>query len=52
MLTVYVMCVCSWVDSDAIGYFRAIADKEEYSERALDVTLRVIKLNPAHYTVW
>lgn len=35
-----------------MGYFRALSAKQEYSERALDVTLRVIRLNPAHYTVW
>lgn len=35
-----------------MGYFRALSAKQEYSERVLDVTLRVIRLNPAHYTVW
>jgi protein farnesyltransferase/geranylgeranyltransferase type-1 subunit alpha len=35
-----------------MGYFRAISAQEERSQRALDVTLRVIRLNPAHYTVW
>lgn len=35
-----------------MGYFRAIAANQEHSERVLDLTLRVIRLNPAHYTVW
>lgn len=39
-------------DKEAMGYFRALSAKQEYSERVLDVTLRVIRLNPAHYTVW
>ncbi|CED82347.1 Protein farnesyltransferase, alpha subunit/protein geranylgeranyltransferase type I, alpha subunit [Phaffia rhodozyma] len=37
---------------DAMGYFRALSALEEYSDRALEVTLRVIRMNPAHYTVW
>jgi protein farnesyltransferase/geranylgeranyltransferase type-1 subunit alpha len=41
-----------YTDKEAMGYFRALTAKQEHSERVLDVTLRVIRLNPAHYTVW
>ncbi|KAL7416366.1 hypothetical protein BDY24DRAFT_337162 [Mrakia frigida] len=37
---------------DAMDYFRAVSASEEHSERALDLTLRIIRMNPAHYTVW
>jgi protein farnesyltransferase/geranylgeranyltransferase type-1 subunit alpha len=34
------------------GYFRAILQKEEYSERVLALTEEVIKANSANYTAW
>ncbi|WWD19103.1 hypothetical protein CI109_103561 [Kwoniella shandongensis] len=37
---------------DAMDYFRAIAASGEKSERALELTETVIRMNPAHYTVW
>ncbi|WWC63343.1 uncharacterized protein I303_105943 [Kwoniella dejecticola CBS 10117] len=37
---------------DAMDYFRAIAAAEERSERALELTETIIRMNPAHYTVW
>jgi protein farnesyltransferase/geranylgeranyltransferase type-1 subunit alpha len=33
-------------------YFRAIVKAEEYSPRALELTLHIIRLNPSHYSVW
>jgi hypothetical protein len=38
--------------SEAMSYLRAVMAKNEMSERVLDLTSRVIELNPAHYTVW
>ena len=40
------------IDRDATSYFRAIVKANERSQRALDLTLHIINLNPAHYTVW
>ncbi|KAK2461256.1 hypothetical protein APHAL10511_006783 [Amanita phalloides] len=37
---------------DATNYFRGIIKKEEKSERALELTEFIIRLNPAHYTAW
>ncbi|WVO13488.1 hypothetical protein L204_101108 [Cryptococcus depauperatus] len=37
---------------DAMNYFRAISASGEKSERALELTETIIRLNPAHYTVW
>ncbi|KAG8960757.1 CAAX geranylgeranyltransferase alpha subunit [Tulasnella sp. 408] len=37
---------------EAMDYFRAILQKEEYSERVLSLTEHIIRMNPAHYSVW
>ncbi|ODN82329.1 protein farnesyltransferase/geranylgeranyltransferase type-1 subunit alpha [Cryptococcus wingfieldii CBS 7118] len=37
---------------DAMDYFRAISAAAEKSERALELTETIIRMNPAHYTVW
>lgn len=39
-------------DRDAMDYFRAISATGEKSERALELTETIIRMNPAHYTVW
>lgn len=38
--------------SEAMSYLRAVMAKNEKSERVLDLTVDIIKMNPAHYTVW
>ncbi|CAG8495213.1 14913_t:CDS:2, partial [Dentiscutata heterogama] len=38
--------------SKAMGYFRALSQKNEHSERALTLTEKIIEHNPAHYTIW
>jgi len=38
--------------SDAMDCFRAIVEKKEISERALELTEFIINYNPAHYYVW
>lgn len=35
-----------------MNYFRALLDASEFSERALEVTTRVIELSSANYTAW
>lgn len=35
-----------------MDYFRALVAKEERSERVLDLTETIIRMNPAHYTIW
>lgn len=32
--------------------FRWILSKQEISKRVLDLTAEIVKINPAHYTVW
>lgn len=32
--------------------FRYILQQEEISKRVLELTAEIVKLNPAHYTVW
>lgn len=38
--------------SEAMAYLRAIMAKGDLSERVLELTEDIIKMNPAHYTVW
>ena len=37
---------------EAVAYLRAIITTQEYSQRGLQLTAHVIRMNPAHYTVW
>lgn len=37
---------------EVTAYLRAVMAKDEMSDRALELTEDVIRLNPAHYTVW
>ncbi|KAF5389554.1 hypothetical protein D9757_004148 [Collybiopsis confluens] len=37
---------------DAADYFRGIIKTEEKSQRVLELTEHLIRLNPAHYTAW
>lgn len=37
---------------EAMSYLRAVMAANEYSQRALELTEHIIKMNPAHYTVW
>jgi len=39
-------------DRDAADYFRGIVKSGEKSLRVLELTERLIRLNPAHYTAW
>lgn len=40
------------VDRDAMDHFRAITAAGERSERVLELTETIIRMNPAHYTIW
>ncbi|KAJ2549530.1 CAAX geranylgeranyltransferase alpha subunit [Coemansia sp. RSA 1933] len=48
------VCPIAYTDeySDVMGYLRAVMANCEVSQRALDLTGRVIEVNPGHYTVW
>jgi hypothetical protein len=35
-----------------MGFFRALVAKGEKSERVVELTGDLIKLNPGHYSVW
>lgn len=35
-----------------MDFFRAVSASGEKSERALELTETIIRMNPAHYTVW
>jgi len=47
-----VMIMYSEEYSDASSYFRALSSASERSPRVLSVTEHIIRLNPAHYSVW
>ena len=38
--------------SEAMSYLRAVMAEDEKSERVLELTGHIIRMNPAHYTVW
>ena len=38
--------------SEAMSYLRAVMAIDEKSDRSLALTEDIIRLNPAHYTVW
>ncbi|KAI9704124.1 MAG: CAAX geranylgeranyltransferase alpha subunit [Candelina mexicana] len=38
--------------SEAMSYLRAVMAKNEFSDRVLALTEDIIRMNPAHYTVW
>ena len=38
--------------SEAMSYLRAVMAGDEKSDRALRLTEDIIRMNPAHYTVW
>ena len=38
--------------SEAMSYLRAVMAENEKSERVLALTGSIIRMNPAHYTVW
>ncbi|KAI1254350.1 hypothetical protein MGN70_004747 [Eutypa lata] len=38
--------------AESMSYLRAVMAAKEYSPRALQLTDRIISMNPAHYTVW
>ncbi|PAV15160.1 prenylyltransferase [Pyrrhoderma noxium] len=37
---------------DATNYFRGVIQAQEMSERVLELTEAIIRMNPAHYSVW
>ena len=38
--------------SEAMSYLRAVMARNEKSQRVLELTMDIIRMNPAHYTVW
>lgn len=38
--------------SQAMSYLRAVMASNEKSQRVMSLTEHIIKMNPAHYTVW
>ena len=38
--------------SQAMSYLRAVMASNEKSLRVMELTNHIIKMNPAHYTVW
>lgn len=42
----------SHVDKDATDYFRGVVKMGEMSERVLELTEMIIRMNPAHYSAW
>lgn len=41
-----------FTDKDMTDYFRGIVKIDETSDRVLDLTEDIIRLNPAHYSAW
>lgn len=39
-------------DKDATDYFRGVLKTGEMSPRVLQLTEKIIRMNPAHYTAW
>ncbi|GMK58612.1 hypothetical protein CspeluHIS016_0600540 [Cutaneotrichosporon spelunceum] len=37
---------------EAMDYFRAVSAAREHSDRVLDLTEMIVRMNPSHYTVW
>ncbi|KAJ2345569.1 CAAX geranylgeranyltransferase alpha subunit, partial [Coemansia sp. RSA 2618] len=48
------LCPIAYTDEyqEMMGYLRAVMAVGEVSQRALELTARVIATNPGHYTVW
>ena len=46
------MCLYLAIDKDATDYFRGIVKTGEMSPRVLELTEKIIRLNPAHYSAW
>ncbi len=40
------------IDEEAAGYFRAILKTGEISERALELTVDILRYNPGDYHAW
>jgi protein farnesyltransferase/geranylgeranyltransferase type-1 subunit alpha len=38
--------------AEAMSYLRAVMANGEKTERVLELTEDIIRMNPAHYTVW